>query len=203
MKTTFHTIFVAAAIATCTLESAFARLRNIESTRSNVSLNVGEVLAENEVRLVEILLGVEDGEQRIAHFLIDKKGLATTTISQDYPLRITIWRRSEEAPYAVVVLERHKEGIETDLIDAVALDFENPRFLDANLFRQLKATHEGIPEVIADLNNELNALVKQPDEQDGNGDPTTALESKLEGNEKKPKQESDEPSQKSVHGLRR
>lgn len=184
MKPTFRTIFVAAAIAICTTESTFAKPRNIESTRSNVSLNVSEVLAENEIRIVQILLGAKDGKQRIAQFLIDKKGLATTTIPQDYPLRITIWRRSEESPYAVVVLERQQEGIETELIDAVALDFKNPRFLDANLFRQLKATHEGIPEVLSDLNKELNALVKQPAEKGGTGEPSTRPKSKSEGGDK-------------------
>ena len=113
---------------------------------------------EGEVSLVKI----REAKQQAAHFLIDKNGITTTIIPQEFSLRVIIWRPSKEIPHPVVVLQRQKEGIETELIDAVVLDVENVRFLNNQLFRKLQATQGSIPDVQRKLKGELNDLIKRP-----------------------------------------
>ena len=180
MKTSLGRILLPLTIALFTLEASVAQHRTIDSPRSKVSLRVGEMLAEDEALTVRLLAPAQQGKRSEAYFTVDREGVSTTTIPQEFPLKVTIWRPTEETPYAVVVLEVQKEGVETELVDAVAISFDSVRFLDKELFQQLKKTHAGIPKVISELNRELNSLRKQPAEQDGARQPATRSESKSE-----------------------
>ena len=143
-----------------TVQYSEARPEKVVSPRSNVTLNSGKIAGSDDQRLVRISVASPDGKNHEAQFFIDKSGVKTLIIPQGFPLRITLWRPSEERPYAVAVLERQKEGIDTVLVDAVALRYESPEFLDADLFKQLKQTHSSTPDVIDGLNEELNRLTK-------------------------------------------
>jgi hypothetical protein len=92
---------------------------------------------------------------------LDSKGLRAVTVPQGFPLKVTTTLPSADFPFVLVVIEKQKEGIETELIDAVALKEGVARFLSKEEYGILAGTHAAIPPTIDALNNELNELRKK------------------------------------------
>ena len=84
----------------------------------------------------------------------------------------------------LIIFEKQKEGIETELLDGIALNFGKARFLSEEEFATLSETHASIPALIDELNEGLNELLKKHrDEREGIEQSTTPPELKRDRKE--------------------
>jgi hypothetical protein len=139
-----------------------ANVVTLKSPRSTFVLHVPSkwINSEAEIDVVRIQKENVKGSKDTVMVLLDSRGVQTVSVPQGFPLKVSFTRPSVEFPFTLVVFERQKEGIETELIDAVALKERATRFLNAQEYGILAGTHASIPATIDALNKELNDLRK-------------------------------------------
>lgn len=143
--------------------SATAKPKELQSPRSEFTL-FAPVKWNAAVQGIDVITIYrnknKDSKDRLT-LILDTKGVRTVTSSAEFPLKVTVSRPTDEFPFTLIVFESQKEGIQTDLIDAIAVRSGVARFLSKQEYRKLAGTHRGIPKVIEDLNKELNDLPKK------------------------------------------
>jgi hypothetical protein len=145
------------------LSPVLARLETVNSPRSTFVLHVPSkwINSGTEIDVVRIQKENVKGNKDTIIVQLDSKGLRAVTVPQDFPLKVTTTLPSADFPFVLVIIEKQKEGIETELIEAVALKEGVARFLSKEEYGILAGTHAAIPSTIDNLNKDLNELRKK------------------------------------------
>ena len=157
-------LLIAIALMSITgLTPVLATLETIKSPRSTFVLHVPSkwVNSGTEIDVVRIQKENVKGNKDTVIVLLDSKGLRSVIVPQDFPLKVTTTLPTDNFPFVLVVIEKQKEGIETELIEAIALKEGVARFLSKEEYGILAGTHAAIPATIDALNKELNELRKK------------------------------------------
>lgn len=145
------------------IPSLQAKPETLNSPRSTlvIQLPANWINSEAEINTVKIQREQVNGTKETIVILLDSKGVKTVSLPQGFPFKITTTRPSDEFPFTLIIFEREKKDIETNLVEAVALKKGVARFLNNEEFDRLAKTHASIPATIDSLNKELNELHKK------------------------------------------